>query len=70
MAAEHDAGARTSADVPMRASVLLDADNYASLKTIAKKEQGYLAWVVRDALSDHLHARNHLFSRGRRGEAL
>lgn len=66
---KHDAGAQTSADVPMRVSVSLDADDYADLKAIAKNKRVSLAWVVRDAVSDYLDARNPLFSRKRGSEA-
>ena len=47
----------------------LDADDYADLKAIAKNKRVSLAWVVRDAVSDYLDARNPLFSRKRGSEA-
>ena len=59
---------RENADGPVRVSVSLDAEDYADLKTIAKDMRVSFAWVVRDAVSDYLDARNPLFPRKRGGE--
>ena len=69
MVKDHDAGAQTSADVPIRVSVSLGANDYALLKVIAKSKRVSLAWVVRDAVSDYLDARSPLLAR-KRGSAL
>lgn len=62
------------ADVRMestvRVSVTLDRSDYSEIKGIAKQKRVSIAWVVRDAIADYLHARAPLFSGRFRGESL
>ena len=59
--AKRGAKVRKDADGPVRVSVSLDVKDHADLKVIAKDMRVSLAWVVRDAVSDYLDARNPLF---------
>ena len=65
--AKRGAKVRKDADGPVRVSVSLDVKDHADLKVIAKDMRVSLAWVVRDAVSDYLDARNPLFPRKRGG---
>ena len=66
--AKHGVKAQKNTDGPVRVSVSLDAKDHADLKVIAKDMRVSFAWVVRDAVSDYLDARNPLFPRKRGGK--
>ena len=54
----------------VRVSVTLDRTDYSEIRDIAKQKRVSIAWVVRDAVADYLHARAPLFSGRTRGESL
>ena len=54
----------------VRVSVTLDRSDYSEIRGIAKQKRVSIAWVVRDAIADYLHARAPLFSGRIRRESL
>jgi predicted DNA-binding protein len=52
---------------PLRLSVTLPAETYASLERIAKKKKVSLAWVVRDATEKYVSDELPLFREVRNG---
>ena len=49
----------------VRASVSFDADQYVELERIAKDKKVSVAWVVREAVDQHIEAQWPLLSQGR-----